>query len=121
MTKRAKSQFLRKPIRHLDLRRTSSIFYLVKGFEHTSFQSRNLFKCFDVFRRMLRDPRCVIFLGLSGAMIPGGMRRVIHDMIEMNLIDVLVSTGANIFNDLFENFGYRHYVGAEQGDDALLR
>jgi len=121
MTRRAKSQFLRKPIRHLDLRRTSSIFDLVKGFEHTSFQSRNLFKCFDVFRRMLRDPRCVIFLGLSGAMIPGGMRRVIHDMIEMNLIDVLVSTGANIFHDLFENFGYRHYVGAEQGDDDLLR
>ncbi len=66
------------------------------------------------FRNMLADPRCLIFLGLSGAMIPGGMRRVIRDMIEMKLVDVIVSTGANIFHDLFESFGYRHYIGNER-------
>jgi deoxyhypusine synthase len=38
---------------------------------------------------MLSDPACVIFIGLSGAMIPGGMRRVIREMIEMKLIDVI--------------------------------
>jgi deoxyhypusine synthase len=70
---------------------------------------------------MLEDPGCIIFLGLSGAMIPGGMRQVICDMIRMKLIDVLVSTGANIFHDLFESFGYRHYVGTEEEDDDLLR
>ncbi len=70
---------------------------------------------------MLDDPACVIFLGLSGAMIPGGMRRVIRDMIEMKLVDVVVSTGANMFHDLFEGFGYRHYVGSEEGDDDALR
>jgi deoxyhypusine synthase len=70
---------------------------------------------------MLDDPACVIFLGLSGAMIPGGMRRVIRDMIEMKLVDVIVSTGANMFHDLFEGFGYRHYVGSEEGDDDALR
>jgi deoxyhypusine synthase len=70
---------------------------------------------------MLGDPTCVIFLGLSGAMIPGGMRKVIRDMIEMKLVDVIVSTGANIFHDLFESFGYHHYIGSEEGDDDLLR
>jgi deoxyhypusine synthase len=70
---------------------------------------------------MLDDPACIIFLGLSGAMIPGGMRRVIRDMIEMKLVDVIVSTGANIFHDLFENFGYRHYVGSTDGNDDALR
>jgi deoxyhypusine synthase len=70
---------------------------------------------------MLEDPACIIFMGLSGAMIPGGMRRVIHDMIEMKLVDVIVSTGANIFHDLFESFGYRHYVGSEGDDDNALR
>jgi len=54
-------------------------------------------------------------------MIPGGMRKVIHDMIEMKLVDVIVSTGANIFHDLFESFGYRHYVGSEGDDDNALR
>lgn len=70
---------------------------------------------------MLSDPGCIIFLGLSGAMIPGGMRRVIRDMIEMKMVDVLVSTGANIFHDLFESFGFRHYVGSAEGDDDALR
>jgi len=70
---------------------------------------------------MLADPEGLIFLGLSGAMIPGGMGTVIRGMIEMNLIDVLVSTGANVFHDLFENHGFRHYLGNPGGDDDLLR
>ncbi len=101
--------------------RRNSLLDLVQAFQHTSFQSRNLFKCFEVYRKMLDDPACIIFLGLSGAMIPGGMRKVIRDMIEMRLVDVMVSTGANIFHDLFESSGYRHYVGSEEVSDDVLR
>jgi deoxyhypusine synthase len=119
--KKRKSKFLRQPVQHLDLKGTKNLLDLVNAFQHTSFQSRNVFKCFEVFQKMLDDPACVIFMGLSGAMIPGGMRRVIRDMIEMKLIDVMVSTGANIFHDLFESFGYRHYVGSGEGDDDDLR
>ncbi len=119
--KKAKKTFLQQPVRHLDLRKIQSLYDLIRAFEHTSFQSRNVFKCFNVFKKMLNDPSCLIFLGLSGALIPGGMRRVIQDMIEMKLVDVIVSTGANIFHDLFESFGYRHYVGSEEGDDDALR
>ncbi len=119
--KKRKSKFLQKPVQHLNLLETKSLLDLVQAFQHTSFQSRNLFKCFEVYRKMLDDPACVIFLGLSGAMIPGGMRKVIRDMIEMGWVDVVVSTGANIFHDLFEGFGYRHYVGSEEVDDDALR
>src|SRR3989304_7942373 len=121
MKEKAKSKLLREPIRHLDLQKAHTIFDLVQAFQHTSFQSRNVFKCFEVFKGMLRDPGCVTFLGLSGAVDPGGMRKVIRDMIEMKLIDVIVSTGANMFHDIFESFGYRHYVGSEEGDDDALR
>ena len=120
MKKRA-SKFLQQPVQHIDLKGIKNLLDLVQAFQHTSFQSRNIFKCFEVFRKMLDDPACIIFLGLSGAMIPGGMRRVIRDMIEMKLVDVIVSTGANMFHDLFENFGYRHYVGSEDGNDDALR
>jgi deoxyhypusine synthase len=119
--KKRKSKFLHQPVRPLNLKETKSLLDLVQAFQHTSFQSRNVFKCFDVYQKMLEDPACIIFMGLSGAMIPGGMRRVIHDMIEMKLVDVIVSTGANIFHDLFESFGYRHYVGSEGDDDNALR
>jgi len=121
MTKKDKSTFLRKPVQHLDPQKTRSLYDLILAFQHTSFQSRNVFKCFEVYRKMLDDRRCIIFLGLSGAMIPGGMRKVIRHMIQMKLVDVIVSTGANIFHDLFESFGYRHYVGSEEGDDDALR
>jgi len=119
--KKRKSKFLHQPVRPLNLKETKSLLDLVQAFQHTSFQSRNVFKCFDVYQKMLEDPACIIFMGLSGAMIPGGMRKVIHDMIEMKLVDVIVSTGANIFHDLFESFGYRHYVGSEGDDDNALR
>jgi deoxyhypusine synthase len=119
--KKRESKFLQQPVQHLDLRKIKNLLDLVQAFQHTSFQSRNVFKCYDVFRKMLNDPACIVFIGLSGAMIPGGMRRVIRDMIEMKMIDVIVSTGANIFHDLFESFGYRHYVGSEEGNDDDLR
>jgi deoxyhypusine synthase len=121
MRKIRKSRYLQKPVQHLDLKTTHTLLDLVQAFEHTSFQSRNVYKCFETFRKMLNDPTCVIFLGLSGAMIPGGMRGVLRHMIEMKLVDVIVSTGANMFHDIFESFGYRHYVGSENGDDDLLR
>ncbi len=119
--KKRKSKLLKQPVQHLNLKETKNLFDLVQAFQHTSFQSRNVFKCFEVFRRMLGDPACIIFIGLSGAMIPGGMRRVLRDMIKMRLVDVIVSTGANLFHDFFESFGYRHYVGSEEGDDDALR
>jgi deoxyhypusine synthase len=119
--KKRKSKFLQQPVQHLDLKGVKNLLDLVRAFQYTSFQSRNVFKCFEVFKKMLSDPDCIVFLGLSGAMIPGGMRGVIRDMIEMNLVDVLVSTGANIFHDLFESFGYRHYIGSQEGNDDLLR
>ena len=121
MAKIEKSKILRKPVHHLNLQGVQNLFELVQAFQHTSFQSRNVYKCFEVFRKMLSDPECIVFLGLSGAMIPGGMRQVISDMIHMKLVDVVVSTGANIFHDLFESFGYRHYVGSGEGDDDALR
>ncbi len=116
-----KSHFLKHPIKALDPQKTTTLHDLVQAFQHTSFQSRNLYKCFEVFKKMLQDPRCIIFLGLSGAMIPGGMRKVIRRMIEKRLVDVIVSTGANIFHDLFESFGYRHYIGSQEMDDDALR
>ena len=121
MRGKGKSSFLRQPVDHLDLQKIGNLFDLVQAFQFTSFQSRNIFKCFEVYLKMLSDPACVIFIGLSGAIIPGGMRKVLRTMIEMKLVDAIVSTGANIFHDIFESFGHRHYIGSEIEDDDSLR
>jgi deoxyhypusine synthase len=42
-------------------------------------------------------------------------------MMENKLIDVLVSTGANLYHDWHEALGNRHYVGSHQVNDTKLR
>ncbi len=70
---------------------------------------------------MLLDDETIIFLGLSGALVPGGMRRIIVDLIRNNFIDVIVSTGANLFHDFFEASGFHHYIGSASAIDSELR
>jgi len=71
---------------------------------------------------MLRDrQRPTIFLGLAGSLIAAGMRQVIVDLIEKNMVDVVVSTGAIISQDFYQVRGGRHYHGDVDADDKELR
>ena len=58
--------------------------------------------------------------GLSGAMIPAGMQKCIIELVERHYIDVIVSTGANIFHDACEHSVMRHYIGHHHVDDEHL-
>jgi deoxyhypusine synthase len=69
---------------------------------------------------MLADEDAVIFLGLSGALIPGGMRKVLTNMVRHRLVDVVVSTGANLYHDFLEASGGHHYIGSKQQNDYEL-
>jgi len=48
------------------------------------------------------------------------MRLIIAHLIEHRYIDVLVSTGANLYHDLHETRGRRHFIGSPTLDDAAL-
>jgi len=85
-----------------------------------SFQGRSLGEAFDIWQQMLADD-CTIWLGLSGAMTAGGMRKMVSYLIEHRLIDVLVSTGANLFHDIYESLGTPHLLGDPEEDDIKLR
>ncbi len=119
-TKRAK--LLSNAIRHIGPRQINAILDLLEGFKHTSFQSRNLAYCLDVYKSMLSEKEVVIFLGLSGALIPAGMKKVLLDMIAFRLVDVVVSTGANLSHDFYESMGGLHYAGhSDVRDEELVR
>src|SRR2546425_9145941 len=110
------------PVQHYDVAKVRSVSEALEAFNATSFQSRNLGRCFKIWLKMLNDPeRPIIFFGLSGAMIAGGMRKVIRDLIAFHAIDVLVSTGANLSHDLYESLGGRHYMAHRHIDDPSLR
>ena len=99
---------------------TGDIARLLEGMSHTGFQGRKLGESVAVWADMIGDPECTIFLGLSGAMIPAGMQKCIIELVERRYIDVLVSTGANIFHDACEHLGIRHYIGHHHVDDGHL-
>jgi deoxyhypusine synthase len=110
------------PVHHYDVAKVRSVSEALEAFNATSFQSRKLGRCYKIWLKMLNDPeRPTIFFGLSGAMIAGGMRRVIRDLIAFHAIDVLVSTGANLSHDLYESLGGRHYMAHGHVDDPTLR
>lgn len=88
----------------------------------TAFQARNLGRAAAIWEAMLRD-EATVFLGLAGAMVPAGMRPLLVYLIEHRLIDVLVSTGANLYHDVYETLGHQHFqsaCGGDGGDDVHL-
>ncbi len=85
-----------------------------------SFQARSLGQAFHIWQKALRD-ETTIFFGLSGAMTPAGLRKVVVHLIENRLIDVIVTTGANVFHDIHETLGGKHYKCHPQTDDIHLR
>ena len=107
---------------HFDVAKVRNVSEALEAFNSTSFQSRLLGRCYRIWMHMLTDPdRPLIFFGLSGAMIAGGMRRILRDMIAFHAVDVLVSTGANLSHDLYESLGGRHYIAHGHVDDPTLR
>jgi deoxyhypusine synthase len=70
---------------------------------------------------MFSDPDYTVFLTLSGALVPAGFRRIIHDLIKDEYVNVLVTTGANMVHDMVETLGYRHIVGSFQAEDRRLK
>jgi len=94
---------------------------LVDQMGQTAFQARNLGQAVHIWEAMLKD-RTTILMGLAGAMVPAGMRPLITYLIQNRLVDVIVSTGANLYHDVYETLGYQHWQaagGAQQGDDDI--
>lgn len=93
---------------------------ILQDMENISFQARSLGASFRIWKEMLED-ETFIFLGLAGAMVPAGMRKIITYLINERLIDCLVSTGANLFHDCYESLGRIHYQTSSFADDEKLR
>ena len=92
---------------------------LVRRMGGTAFQARKLAQAVHIWDAMLQG-EVTIFLGLAGAMVPAGMRSVVAYLIENRLIDCVVSTGANLYHDLYECLGYRHWQSGQETDDVHL-
>jgi deoxyhypusine synthase len=114
--------FLRKPVTPVDVAKVHGIGDLLDAFRSTSIQARNLAQCLEVWENALDDRRRpTILIGLTGPLIAAGLRKVLRDLIEWGVVDVVVSTGAILYQDLYQTVGGRHWMGSPLADDRLLR
>lgn len=107
-------------IRHADIHGTMTVDQLVKQMEGCAFGAGRIGAACDILEEMQADD-VTKFLGLSGAMVPAGMRKIIADMIRDGYIDILVTTGANMVHDVIEGIGCCHEKGSATADDMELK
>jgi deoxyhypusine synthase len=113
---------LKRSVVPVDVTRGKGIGDLLDQFRSTSIQARNLGKALEVWENALTDrKRPTVLLGLSGPLIAAGLRKVIRDLIDWGVVDVVVSTGAVMYQDLYQTIGGRHWIGTPTADDVALR
>ena len=118
MTK--KSRYLKVPVEPFLVEPGLTADQILDRMERISFQGRNLGTAHRVWQRMLGDD-VLIFLGVAGALSAGGLRMVIAHLIAGRYVDCVVSTGANLYHDLHETRGRRHFIGSPRTDDHALQ
>ena len=121
-----KREILQRTIEHIDIKQHNGVVALVDAMETMAFSSRDLHRASSIYERMLRDKECAVILCLAGSLISSGLKQVFVDLIRNNMVDAIVSTGANIVDqDFFESLGFRHYVADELykagTEDSTLR
>lgn len=115
-----KSGYLKKHIEHIDIKSFDST-PIIKQYEKMAFQAKNLARAAEIYDRMLSDRECTIILCLAGSLFSAGLKKVVYDLIDNNMADVIVSAGAIIVDqDFFEALGFKHYQGTPLVNDNDL-
>lgn len=116
-----KHDLLHKPVEHIDIKMFDAR-PIIDGYASMAFQARNLAEAAEIYNRMIADHDCKIILTLAGSLFSAGLKHVVADMIDCNMVDVIVSTGAIIVDqDFFEALGFKHYIGSSFADDMALQ
>jgi deoxyhypusine synthase len=109
-----KKELLKTPIQHIDIA-AHNVVPLVDAMASMAYTSRDTARAASIYERMLRDTDCGVILCLAGSLISAGLQKLFVDLIRNNMVDAIVSTGANIVDqDFFEALGFRHYIAGDE-------
>jgi deoxyhypusine synthase len=114
-----KSHFLSKKVKTIGIGE-KSISELLAAMAETGFQGKKLGEAVSLWQKMIKDPSATIFLGYTGSLSTTGQWKIIRWLIEKRYIDILVSTGANISEDIVEAMGFSYYQGSHLTSDRDL-
>ncbi len=122
---KTKAELLITPIRHIDISE-HNVVPLIDAMSRMAYSARDTARAASIYDMMLRDTECGVILCLAGSLISAGLKKIFVDLLRNNMVDAIVSTGANIVDqDFFEALGFRHYVAGDEykygAGDAELR
>jgi deoxyhypusine synthase len=80
-----------------------------------------IYRATKLLGEVIQDEETTVFLSVAGPMVPGGLRKVIRDLIANGYVDVLITSGANLTHDLLEAFGGAHYRDQHHDDEELCQ
>lgn len=109
-----------EPLESLDVRRPGGLPELLEAMAKTAFNGRRLGEAFAVLRAMADDPQCHVVVTVSGAMTVAKMGRVLCEMIDAGLAQMIVCTGAIMAHGLSEAIGCIHYKHDPRLSDEQL-
>jgi len=116
-----KREVLSNPVRTIEVGK-KSVSRLLDEMAQTGFQGKKLGEVAKIWTEMTSRKGLTIFMGLTGSLSTTGQWKIVRWLIEKRYVDVLVSTGANISEDLLEAIGYGYYQGTWlANDEELLR
>ena len=116
-----KSKFMQgRNILPLKLKSGMNISEMISNYENSSFEARNVAKGARLYEYMVKNDD-VIWLGIAGAVVLGGMGGYVIDLMRKGFIDVVCSTGAQVYHDLHFAFGLPVRQGSAFVDDNVLR
>lgn len=102
-------RLLARPVEHIDVTAFDGC-AIVDTYRNAAFQARNLAEAADIFAEMLGDLDCTVILTLAGSLVSAGLKEALLTMVECDMVDVIVATGAIVIDqDFFEALGFRHY------------
>lgn len=116
-----KKDLLKDEIQHIDIKE-HNVVKLVDSMEKMAFSARDLNRAAKIYNMMLEDKNCSVILTLAGSLFSAGLKKVVFDLVNNNMVDAIVSTGAIMVDqDFFEALGFKHYLGTPFSDDNQLR
>jgi len=112
---------VRVPMRLMEVDgRAGTVSGMLTRMRQSAFQGRKLGEAFEVWQRII-DGHGLIAMGLAGSMASAGLWPLVAWLIERGYVDLVVSTSANVTEDLLEQRATRFYqVDPEHVDDAEL-
>ena len=115
----SKKEVLSKPVNTIQVGK-KSISALLEEMSQTGFQGKKLGEVANIWTEMAKQKDLTVFLGLTGSLSTTGQWKIIRWLVEKRYVDVVVSTGANISEDILEALGYHYYQGTWLADDEEL-